>query len=194
MDTGVAIAESIRASFTAACLVAWPLTQYKLGKSTAFASTVEEASPLGIPLLYWLKVLVGILASDAYNYWKHRLLHHPLFWCIHRTHHQFKDPNAFAGFAIHPVEALVTFIPVLFICQTHVLLWMPWHAPVIFFFIFLNYYLHCGFSVPLLESLLRPLLINTSAFHNIHHEKTTRHFGEMLVLWDLLCSTGAWPV
>ncbi|EGD74227.1 sterol desaturase [Salpingoeca rosetta] len=191
MDTRAAVFESTRAAFTAACLVAWPVAQMRAGKPTAFADTVEEASPFGWAPLYFFKIAVGILLADAHTYWKHRLLHHPSLWALHRVHHQFKDPNTFAGFAIHPVEALLTFFPVLFVCQTTVKLWWNWHVPAVLAFTALNFYLHCGFEISFLERLLKPLLVNTSTFHNVHHEKTTRHFGEMLVLWDVLCSTGA---
>eukprot|EP00043_Microstomoeca_roanoka_P029330 m.21503 g.21503 ORF g.21503 m.21503 type:complete len:301 (+) comp9126_c0_seq1:422-1324(+) len=193
MDTKAAIFEATRAAFTAACLVAWPVSQMRLGQETAFASTLEEASPFGVPALYVVKIIVGVLAADAYNYWKHRLLHHPSVWAIHRTHHQFKDPNTFAGFAIHPIEALLTFFPVLFVCQTFLKLWWSWHVPVIALFTALNFYLHCGFEITVLEKFLNPLLINTSTFHNVHHEKTTRHFGEMMTLWDRLCGTDSPP-
>ena len=193
MDNWSAIWESTRAAFTAACLVAWPVALMRSGAESAFVDTVEEASPFGFAPLYFGKVFAGILAADAWNYWKHRTLHHPSLWVIHRTHHQYKDPNTFAGFAIHPIEALLTFFPVLFVCQTYVRLYWDWHAPVILFFIALNFYLHCGFEIPLLERLFKPFLINTSTFHNIHHEVTTRHFGEMLTLWDVICQTGPKP-
>jgi len=56
-------------------------------------------------LLEWLAVFV---ATDFYIYFEHRLMH-TRFWYtrIHKHHHQFHTPTAFAGFAQHPLEAVL---------------------------------------------------------------------------------------
>ena len=123
-------------------------------------------------------------------YWKHRILHSRTFFAFHRSHHMFRDPTPFAGFAVHPVEAIVTFGPVLFAMCPWVGLCIPLHYPVLAFLAVLNLYLHCGYQIWVVEKLLAPLFINTSAFHNAHHFKTRTHFGEILWLWDWINCTG----
>lgn len=182
-----AIFESERALYVVACLAAWPMTREAVGLPTAFKATLAEASWGGSAALYLLKVAGGLMAADAWNYWKHRTLHNRALWAIHATHHKFRDPTAFVGFAIHPVEALATFFPILFVCMPQLYLWMPLHAPFIIGFIVLNFYLHCGYSVEVIERFLPRAFINTSVFHNKHHAKTVTHFGEMLSLW---CACG----
>ena len=56
-----------------------------------------------------LGVLAYVAAFDTHFYWSHWLLHR-VEWCwqnIHFFHHQYKEPSAFAQFAVHPVEAAI---------------------------------------------------------------------------------------
>ena len=57
------------------------------------------------------------------------------------------------------------------------------------FFFFFNSYLHCGYTLETFEYLFPRVLLNSSAFHNVHHEKVVKHFGEISSLWDYLCGT-----
>jgi sterol desaturase/sphingolipid hydroxylase (fatty acid hydroxylase superfamily) len=64
------------------------------------------------PSLGWLTdlvLLVGILAAhDAYYYWSHRAMHHPLlFKHFHRAHHRSVTPTPFAACSFSIPEALV---------------------------------------------------------------------------------------
>jgi len=178
-----AIYESERALFVVATLAAWPMTREAVGLETAFKGSLAEASWQGSPWIYMIKVVAGLMGADAWNYWKHRTLHNKALWAFHQIHHTFRDPTAFVGFAIHPVEALATFFPILFVCVPQIALWMPLHAPFIIGFIILNFYLHCGYEVDIVERILPRFFINTSVFHNKHHAKTVTHFGEMFSLW-----------
>ena len=63
------------------------------------------------------------------------------------------------------------------------------HGPFLASFALLNLYLHCGYSIPVLEWALPKLYINTSEWHNKHHELSVAHFGEMLTLWDWILGT-----
>jgi hypothetical protein len=56
-------------------------------------------------------------------------------------------------------------------------------------FVLLNLYLHCGVAWRGLETLLRPLSINTSTHHNRHHANADTHFAEALTVWDRLLGT-----
>ena len=67
--------------------------------------------------------------------------------------------------------------------------WIPLVGPSIFAFFVLNTYLHSGFSFAWLETLLPLLMIDSSAYHNVHHEKVTTHFGEISSFWDFMLGT-----
>lgn len=56
-----------------------------------------------------------------------------------------------AGFAISPVFGFATFVPVYAFCFPVVGLYMPLHWPFIAFYMLLNYYLHCGYTIEILE-------------------------------------------
>jgi sterol desaturase/sphingolipid hydroxylase (fatty acid hydroxylase superfamily) len=64
-----------------------------------------------------------------------------------------------------------TFLPIYLFSFPAVGLYMPIHWPVLLFYFLLNHYLHCGYVLPLLEWILSPLMIMTSEWHNVHHEK-----------------------
>ena len=177
--------------FIVACLSAWPITMHRDGRPTAFKATIEEC---GGYAYYSLVVLMSALFSDAWTFWKHYTFHHPLVYAIHKDHHIYHNPSTFAGFAIHPVEAFFTFCPILAMCVPQLDLYLPLHLPFILSFYCLNLYLHCGYSIPAFERILGLFYINTSEWHNKHHEYRSSHFGEMSIMWDLYMGThtGAW--
>jgi lathosterol oxidase len=130
-----------------------------------------------------------VLVLDAWLYWKHRLLHTRWLFPLHRAHHAYRDPTAFAGFAVGPVEAFLTFWPVVLWAHPRAAHWVPLYYGLVAAFVLLNFYLHCGVGSRLLEATLPRLSINSSAFHNRHHANADVNFGEALTLWDRLCRT-----
>lgn len=178
---------TVRAMFIVACLAAWPVGLYRLGVPTGIAWTLEQMG-----LTWWMAVLemyVGIVAIDAITYWKHRLLHTRAFFAFHKHHHSFRDPTPFAGFAVGPVETILTFWPLLLICIPEAKHFAPLYFTAIVGFVFLNLYLHCGVTFDWLEKVLPRLNLNTSAWHNVHHSHTNMNFGEVSAFWDRLCKT-----
>ncbi|MEC7524537.1 MAG: sterol desaturase family protein [Myxococcota bacterium] len=179
--------DTMGAAFVAACFLAWPLSSLWAGRATGLVWTLEEAGGLG-PLL--LGNLLGIVALDAWLYWKHRLLHTRWLFRFHRAHHGYKDPTSFSSFAVGAVESVLTFWPIVLLSFP----WAPHYAPVYFGlvggFVTLNLYLHCGVASRLVEATLPRLGLNTSAFHNRHHADASINFGEALVVWDHLMGTG----
>lgn len=187
--------ESVRAAFVFSALAAWCRWQLKLGQPTALVFTLAEAQPEA-PTALWLyaaKLLAVTLLVDAYMYGKHRCLHSRLLWPFHRDHHVFVNPTPFAAFAVAPVEAFLTFAPVLLLCVPQAPVWAHAYGAWTGAFVLLNLYLHAGYRIPVLEAVLRPLGVNSSAFHNVHHARTVRNFGELLTVWDTLLGTGAHP-
>ncbi|MBL7777845.1 MAG: sterol desaturase family protein [Chitinophagales bacterium] len=181
------IFETVRAMFIGACLAAWPVALYRGGYPTGYAFTLAE-----MELSWWMVVLqmyAGIIVIDAYTYWKHRLLHTKFFYPFHKHHHSFKDPTPFAGFAVGPVEAVLTFWPVVVICLPEAKHFVPLYLTAITSFVLLNLYLHCGVTFTWAEKLLSKIGLNSSGWHNIHHSDVVVNFGEVSFIWDKLCKT-----
>lgn len=179
--------ESARAMLVAACFMAWPLTQWRLGHPTGLVWSLETTGGSAGAAL--LQTFFGLMVMDAWLYWKHRLLHTPLLFGFHKPHHAFRDPTAFASFAVAPVEAALTFWPILILCLPWATHWAPLYFALVVGFVNLNFYLHCGVTLGWVEKTLPRLFLNTSAFHNVHHARANTHFGEALYLWDVICRT-----
>jgi lathosterol oxidase len=174
------------AAWIAACLLAWPLARLQSGVPTGLTWSLAEA---GGGLRAFLQTAGALVVLDAWLYWKHRLLHTRWLFPFHRAHHAYRDPTAFAGFAVGPVESLLTFWPVVIWAHPRAVHWAPLYFGLVFAFVWLNFYLHCGVASRLLESTLPRMFVNTSAFHNRHHANAEVNFGEALTLWDHLCKT-----
>lgn len=174
------------AAWVAACLLAWPLSRLQAGLPVGLTWSLAEAGGATRTILQTAAALVVL---DAWLYWKHRLLHTRWLFPFHRGHHVYRDPTAFAGFAVGPVESLLTFWPVVIWAHPLAVHWAPLYFGLVGGFVALNYYLHCGVSSRLLEAVLPRVLLNTSAFHNRHHANAEVNFGEALTLWDRLCRT-----
>lgn len=174
------------AAWVAACLLAWPLSRLMNGLPTGLTWSLEAA---GGPLRAVLQTLIALVVLDAWLYWKHRLLHTRWLFPFHRGHHGYRDPTAFAGFAVGPVESVLTFWPVVIWAHPLAVHWAPLYFGLVIAFVALNFYLHCGVSSRVLEATLPRVLLNTSRFHNRHHANAEVNFGEALTLWDRLCRT-----
>lgn len=176
-----------QAMWVMAGLAAWPIAATWLGDATGFTWTLERTG-WSVPEAIMVN-LGGVVAVDAWTYWKHRALHTKWLFGFHRDHHTFRDPSAFASFAVGPLEALWTFCPVLLVMHPQALHWGPAYVTLVLGFVSLNMYLHCGVTVGWLEALVPRLGLNTSAFHNVHHSHVRVHFGEVAFWWDLICKT-----
>lgn len=141
--------ETTRAMYVAACLMAWPLAQWRLGHPTGMVMTVEGGA-LGLGRVL-LQTFAGVMIIDAWLYWKHRLLHTRAFFGFHKAHHAFRDPTPFAGFAVAPVESLLTFWPILLLCIPEATHWAPLYFGLVIGFVNLNFYLHCGVTIGFAE-------------------------------------------
>ena len=137
-----------RAAFIVSLMAAWPMGLYKLGYETGLAWTLEEMG-----LTWWMAVLqiyLGIIAIDAWTYWKHRFLHTKLFFPFHKHHHSFRDPTPFAGFAVGPFETILTFWPLLLICIPEAKHFAPLYFTAIVSFVLLNLYLQHNVRIRIL--------------------------------------------
>jgi sterol desaturase/sphingolipid hydroxylase (fatty acid hydroxylase superfamily) len=191
-------AESARSMCVFALCAAFPLHLLRTGRPTALAWTLADAQPEAPAslALYAAKLVAGTLLVDAYMYAKHRLLHSRALFMFHRQHHAFHNPTPFASFAVAPVEALLTYAPVLFLCipLPAMRIWAQAQALWVAAFVALNLYLHAGYELRWLEAVLRLVGLNSSAFHNVHHSSGGRsNFGELMTVWDTLLGSGRHP-
>ena len=136
---------------------------------------------------YLAVCVVGmVIIHDAYFYWAHRLMHHPMIYkYTHVTHHKFTNPTPWSAFTFGPIEAVLQFgiIPLfVFIIPLH------WSAIAIFIvnMIAINVLGHLGF-----ELFSRKYIStwfgnwsNTATHHNIHHVRVKYNFGLYFIFWD----------
>jgi len=189
---------TVKCMYLVSTFVAWPLTQARMGHPTAVVDDIFDAVPfareLGLSwtaciLLYQIKFVGIILGADLWSYVKHRSLHSRTLWAFHKAHHQFHDPTVMAGFAHHSVETTATFLPILLFCNSSVGVYGPMHWPMLTFMVCLNYYMHCGYRLDIVEKYFPLLYLNTSNKHNRHHEKTINNYGEIAFFWDVMFGT-----
>eukprot|EP00117_Sycon_ciliatum_P009698 scpid6005/ scgid11882/ Lathosterol oxidase; C-5 sterol desaturase; Delta(7)-sterol 5-desaturase; Lathosterol 5-desaturase; Sterol-C5-desaturase len=184
---GREVLETLRCLYTVSCIAAWPVSRYRLGHATGITWEMHDLTTS------WMGVIghfvFGLAFADFWNYWKHRILHTRVLFAFHKNHHQFRDPTAFAGFAIHPVDAVLTFAPIWFMCVPTAKHWMPLYFTQVVFLSLVNLYLHCGVTFDWMERLIPLMLLNSSGYHNVHHEKVTANYGEVSFVWDYICGT-----
>ena len=120
---------------------------------------------------------IALLLREILFYAAHRALHHPKIYAqIHKRHHKFVAPMAFAAQYAHPVEhVLANTIPI-------VLPLMLKHAHILTFALFLTSQLietasvHSGYDFAAARA------------HDLHHEKFRMNYGA-IGLMDWLCGT-----
>ena len=133
-----------------------------------------------------LSVLIMLLIHDTYFYWMHRLMHHPrLYPYLHRVHHLSVNPSPWAAYAFHPAEAVIEagILPVL-------LLLLPIHPLALFGFVtimlWFNVYGHLGYELFPRRLYRHPLgrWLNSSVYHNQHHERFHGNYSLYFTFWD----------
>ena len=137
-------------------------------------------------------VVVMILAHDAYFYWAHRAMHHPiLFKRFHLAHHRSITPTPFAAYSFSVGEASVMGL--------FVLIWqifIPTPGLVLLSFLIFqitrNAMGHAGFELMPRWWMSTPLTrwINTTTHHDLHHAGSFHHnYGLYFTFWDKLMGT-----
>lgn len=164
--------------------------------------------PLGIAWIHDVSVMwifVGyVLVQDYLHYWLHRLGHTlPWLWNLHRVHHAPKAMDVtvtfrvpFFFYCLFPsfwIGAAVTWagLPeiVLIASTVNVVLSMSVHTSFRW-----DDYLHDNaLTRPFMWLLAR--IIPTPDTHHYHHnlEGGFRNYGVMLIVWDILHGTAAFP-
>ncbi|MEQ1746359.1 MAG: sterol desaturase family protein [Saprospiraceae bacterium] len=162
---------------TAALCFATPLREYLRLYTDVSAYSIGYLI-FSVPMILFL--------HDTYFYWCHRLMHHPrLYRRMHLTHHRSVNPSPWCAYAFHPFEAVVEagILPL-------VLFTVPLHPIAVFAFITLmlwfNVYGHLGYELFPKKVYDHPLgrWLNSSVYHNLHHERFTGNYGLYFTFWD----------
>lgn len=143
------------------------------------------------PLYKYGSFFLLVLAHDAYFYWTHRAMHHPLlFKWTHAVHHRTKDPTPFTAYAFAPGEAAINFM----IIPAYAFI-LPLHDMTTVYFmwfqIFRNAMAHAGYELMPHGWARHPILgLNSSVtHHHMHHERMTGNYGFYFTFWDRLMGT-----
>jgi Delta7-sterol 5-desaturase len=168
-------------------LMAWLFIGTPIVKYTQF---YRDISAHGIGWLV-LSVPLTLLVHDTYFYWMHRLMHHPkLYKKVHLVHHKSVNPSPWAAYAFHPSEAFIEagIIPVLlFLMPLHPVSFLSFVTIMLWF----NVYGHLGYELFPKKIYAHPLgrWLNTSIYHNQHHERFDGNYSLYFTFWDRFCGT-----
>lgn len=143
------------------------------------------------PVFYALSFVWMFFLHDAYFYWSHRAMHHPLLYRkVHLVHHKSTNPSPWTAYAFHPLEAIVEAGIIPLIAFT-----IPVHRSAFFIFmlfqIIYNVYGHLGYELyP--ENFHKTRIgkwVNTGTAHNQHHKSFFGNYGLYTLIWDRLLGT-----
>jgi len=146
-----------------------------------------------VPLPFFVRVFIGILALDLIIYGQHVMFHSiPLLWRLHMMHHADLDIDVTTGLRFHPVEIILS----MGIKLAAILLIDPPVLAIILFEILLNatsMFNHGNIRISAgMDRLLR-LFVVTPDMHRVHHSvvilETNSNFGFNLPWWDRLFGT-----
>ncbi|PHH79945.1 hypothetical protein CDD80_3397 [Ophiocordyceps camponoti-rufipedis] len=112
--------------------------------------------------------LMSFALREILFYWGHRALHwRPLYKSIHRIHHEFSAPVAFASKYAHPVEFLTSdALPIMlppFLLRTHMVSTFAFTAGTLF----TSTVIHSGYD----------FFYRAAWMHDRHHEGANAYFG-----------------
>ncbi len=135
---------------------------------------------------FFAAFILMFLIHDTYFYWTHRMMHHKkIFPIFHLLHHKSTNPTPWAAYAFHPLEAVVeagVFVVFLFTLPVH-----PLHLFIFFFLMILyNVYGHLGYELYPIGFAKHSIgkWINTSTYHNQHHQFFKGNYGLYFTIWD----------
>jgi sterol desaturase/sphingolipid hydroxylase (fatty acid hydroxylase superfamily) len=133
---------------------------------------------------YILELFLVTICTTFCHYWHHRIMHHPIFWELHKLHHSASEMNIITASREHPLvsatSGLLIIVPVLILgIRAEVLLFYKIFNSV------WNMFLHS--KVDLIPIWFRKFFITTKD-HYIHHSINSKHFnknfGDVFTIWD----------
>lgn len=180
------IALSITSAVLFACVAAAIMLAYRAGHTRLYHDIHDYG-------WWYLAVSFGavLILQDAYFYFTHRLLHHPvLFQRLHRGHHRSRVPTPWTSFAFEPGEALIHsffFVILVFVLPLHFITLIAAFLTMTIWAIST----HLSVPIPAANMPFAPLrrgLIGPT-HHGIHHRKYHVHFGLYFTFWDHVFGT-----
>ena len=155
------------------------------GGGGGLLSLLSSSSSMAGDYAYLLASAVAyFVLIDAWAYVGHRLLHVPwLYKRVHKWHHAYKQPTAFSGLALHPVD--MTLIQGGVYAGFYLL---PMHpAAIAVNLLYVHYFNVVDHSGVYSESWLpwQP----SSLYHDDHHRLFHVNYGQTLTLFDRLGGT-----
>lgn len=140
------------------------------------------------------QVLLGVVAADGLDYWKHRALHTEAGWRLHALHHGITRLHALKSARSHVCEVvlrfLMVYVPLLALGAPREVVF--WHAALIGT---LGVVGHSNVCLHL-PSVVHRLLM-TPHVHRLHHAEersvADSNFANVLPVWDMVFGTYADP-
>ena len=151
------------------------------------------AAPQG-PLDAWVRVALGLVVHDFFNYWAHRLQHRlPALWAIHQFHHDERHVNASTSLRSHWLGIL--FVQVVVLVPMMWLLGFEAMSPAVFvvlgiFAALTHVNVDIGFG------RFSTWLVSPRYHRNHHARERSLHdsnYAEMFPLWDIVFGTFTSP-
>jgi len=179
-------------AYSLSTVVIFALIGYSIleAKAADYTRVYDEVQEKGW-IWFFASIVLMILLHDAYFYWTHRLMHHPLiFRHVHLVHHRSTNPSPWAAYAFHPIEAVIEagiFPLFVFI--------LPVHGVALFVFVVYmivrNVLGHLGIEF-LPKNFLRNPFLNwhtSTTHHDLHHKDFKHNYGLYFTWWDKWCKT-----
>jgi Delta7-sterol 5-desaturase len=131
---------------------------------------------------------------ELWFYSMHRLLHHPLLFRFHKTHHETRVPTPFSAFAFSLPERLILFtgttVLILILGKES---WFTTNGIALYFNfnILFSVIGHSDLSLlpPKLKSTLIGKIITDPPEHSLHHGKVKTNYGLFINILDRLFKT-----
>lgn len=168
-----------------------------LGFGVAWVTARTAALHLGlfnaVTVPVWAQFVLGILALDFGEYWRHRFMHAvPFLWRFHRVHHSDPVMETSTTLRNHPLQLIVILVPralLIFLLGLSPLI-VGVHALVA---LAAQLFHHSNLRLNPTLSMLLGLVIVTPDQHYMHHAReqkyTDSQYGVLFIFWDKLFGT-----
>ena len=134
-----------------------------------------------------VQIVAFFVIYDFYMYVTHRLLHTTWMSRFHARHHRAVAATPWSCLSMHPVEAVVNYLPFLFIASV-----LPMSLTVLFgLYVYLLLGIangHSNYDL-LRESRLPDRLSELIRFHQKHHSSPNGNYGYAYTHWDQVSGT-----